>query len=264
MPYGVNVLGIYPSTDGDFIIGAYGKNNSDYEWLSINNSYVMTGLFSGKQWRISDRDPFLERNRNNNGTLSLIKKVPCPIPIPANDPDMRDTCYAEIDHRFPNGNRLLYVSTDHEVRYCHRERYFRYFALVAPDGRVMKQVTPIMLSKTRKFTEDFGGDPPCEDLPGGKKYKVIANSTMAPEIDFFTPLADGTFLLGINRHLVRFDQNFTSRNPIFGKELFIVDTKALEKMGNIYTDSRKSIFENSLQTDRKIYKYLIDKNKERR
>ncbi len=195
------IWGMYQSGNGDIVFGTSWyppSEKSDFDWLIADNKYVMTGLFSGKQWRISNKDSFLEKNRDKNGWLPLYKEITCPTPLPTNDPDGRDRCHARIDHRFSNGNRLLYVSTDYSpFPYCYTERYFSYLALVAPDGRVLRRVTPIVVSKTKEKRDGLGGDPPCEDLPGGKTFKEINNWTEAPVIKLFMPLADGSFLLGL-------------------------------------------------------------------
>jgi len=265
LPLGVSVFGIYPAGNGDFVVGAYGKEKSTYNWVSRNETYLMTGLFSGKQWRIAERDPMLLKNRNNNGAVSDRKEITCPKPLPPDDPNGRDTCYARIDHVFPNGNRLLYVSTSNPFPYCSHERYFEYLALVAPDGRLLRQATPIVVLKSTKNMEILGGDPPCEDLPGGKKQKYVNNWTKASEITDFIPLADGTFLLGFygffegndyKGYLIRFDQSFSSLHPAYGREVFMMDTQTLEKMGSIRSDPRRTIHENAVRTDRSIYDYL--------
>jgi len=274
LPVGANIFGVYPAATGDFIIGAYGKEKSTYAWLSKNKTNVMTGLFSGKQWRVPERDPGFNKLRRN-GLLSFddTKEIPCPVPIAKNDPDMRDTCYAEINYKFSNGNRLLYVHTDYELPYCYRERYFKYLALVAPDGRVLRQVTPIVVLRSTKNQEILGDDTACYGLPGGGKITYLNNWTKAPEITKFIPLADGTFLLAFNGffevndhkgYLIRFDQNFTSKHPAFGKDVFMLDTKLLEKMGNIHSDPRRTIHENARKTDRRLYDYLTDTSNERR
>lgn len=271
LPLGVSVSGIYPAGNGDFVVGAYGKEKSTYNWVSRNKTYLMTGLFSGKQWRIADRDPELDKHRNNDGDSRGNREtteVPCPVQISPNDPNMRKLCYAEIDHVFPNRNRLLYIRTDYGLPFCYRERYFKYFVLLGPDGNVLRQVTPIVISKSNQIRDALGDEPPCYDYLGGKTYKKINNWTMAPEPSKFVPLLDGTFLLGFNgfyegvaikKYLMRFDQNFTSLHPAYSREVFMMDSQLLEKMGSIHSDPRKTIHENALQTDRNIYDYLTNK-----
>ncbi len=265
LPKGVSVFSVHAAGNGDYVFGASGEEKSGYEWLTANHSYLMTGLFSGEQWRIPERDRALELDKNN-GWHTKTKEIPCPVPIPSDDFYERSQCSAEIDYTFPNGNRLLYVHTALYGKYCYNERYFSYLVLLSPDGRTLHQVTPITVYKTKDPWVDLGDLPSCDGLNGGGEYKLVNSWATAPRIKLFMPLADNSFLLDVGNsqakksYFLRFDHKFNSKHPAFGKEVFMMNTGILEKMGSIVNEPSKSIHDNALQTDRKIFNYLTGVN----
>lgn len=264
LPKNTSVWGIYQAKNGDIVVGLSSGKNKKYKWLDEKDGFRMISIFTENVWKVSGNDNMFYDTKVNNGNLESMKNITCPVPLPTNDPDGRDSCNATIDYKFQNGNRLLYVHTYSSLKYCYQERYGSYLVLLDINGRILHRVTPIYASSSHKYKIGIGGkdDEACRSLPGGDMYKEIEIMTHDLDVKLFLPLHDDTFVIVLKsrfdnkEYFIRLDQNFNSKNPIINKYVFFVNTNLLEKIGSLSNYKKLNIHNNAINIDSKIYNFL--------